>query len=67
MQGVFGVPCLGRLKKNVFFYASLLIALLSWSSFKDLHMAEISCLLGRKWRSLSPAEKLPYKKGSISF
>ena len=50
-----------------FRWTSLLIAMLSSSSFKDLHMAEISCLLGQKWRSLTPAEKLPYKKGSLSF
>ena len=30
----------------------------------ELHMAEISCLLGRLWRNLSPVEKLPFMKGS---
>ena len=29
----------------------------------ELHMAEISCLLGRLWRNLSPVEKLPFMKG----
>ena len=29
----------------------------------ELHMAEISCLLGRLWRNLSSVEKLPFMKG----